>query len=364
MSVFITENGDGKTLIKVKTPQSSYIIPESIETIKDGTSESYAFYTARNTRFNLSFAPNSRLTYIGGYAFYKCQNLYHIDFTNAVNLKTIVNFAFSKCNSLITIEFPPSIEELGYYGTFSSCSSLMSVKFPDESNLSSIQGGTFSFTQLTTIRIPKKVNIIYGEAFDSTPIREFTLQEGNEALEVYNGSLYTKGLSSLISHQKATKFNISEATTTIANLAFAGYGFDIAIPTYITKFANWAFLNFAGNLLVIYSSIDKITYRMFELNRNVKQLMFFGKIEAIEVKGISGNGLEIISFASKVSNIRNDSFAINFNKVCFAFNVKPIKNVLAPRHINVCTLKMLKTCQQPRFFSTIIIRINFLYLLL
>ena len=103
---------------------------------------------------------------------------------------------------------------------------------------------------------------------------------------------------------------------------------------------------------------------MFELYGNVKQLMFFGKIDAIDIKGISGSGLEIISFASKVSNVRNDSFSVDLKKVCFAFNVRPIKNALAPNHINICTLKMLKTCQPPRPIILIITKINFIILLL
>ena len=363
MSVFKTEDND-KTLVSVVKLQDSYVIPESIETIKAGNESIYAFYGARNTRFNLSFAPNCRLTYIGDYAFYKCRYLYNIDFRNAVNLKTIVNFAFANCRSLTKIEFPPSLEELGFYGTFGGCSSLINVTFPEESKLTIIESGTFRSSKLTTIKIPKNVNQIWGEAFASTPIIEFTLQEGNEALEVYNGSLYRKGLTDLISHQKATKFNISEKTTKIRNLAFSDFRFDVIIPTHVIEFERWAFLSFNGNLLIIMSSIEKISNRMFGLKANSKQLMFFGKIGEIEKEGISGDGLEVISFAARVSNIRNDSFLVDFNKVCFAFNIKPIQAALSPIHINVCTLQMLKTCQSQRILHLLIPRINILFLLL
>ena len=362
MSVFEIED-DGITLASANKQQSSYVIPRSIEKIKSGTARDYAFIIAKDISFKISFEPNCKLTSIGAYAFFQCRYLYNIDFTNAVNLRQIVNYAFASCTSLTTLEFPASLEELGYYGTFFGCSLLSKVTFPDESRLITLRGGTFSFTQLKTFRVPKNVKNIYGETFESTPIEEFTLQEGNNEYEVYNGSLYTKGLSSLVCHQKATQLNISKSTTTIANLAFAGYSYDVIIPTHVVNFGNWAFNGFNGNLLVISSPINTITTDMFELGKNVKQLMFFGKIGRFEQNGISGNGLEVISFAAKISNIRKDSFSIDFDKVCFAFNVEPIITALAPTRIKLCTFQILKTCQPPHLRFSLIPKIGIILFL-
>ena len=159
-----------------------------------------------------------------------------IDFTSATKLVTINNFAFRFCSSLVSLIFPKSLKELGYYGTFEYCYQLSNVSFPDESSLEIIYGGTFSHTKLTTFRIPSKVKTIYGESFAGTPIREFTIQDGNTYYDVYNGSIYTKDFSQLICHQKATEFNIHSSTKIITNLAFSGYKFNITVPNTVTTF--------------------------------------------------------------------------------------------------------------------------------
>ena len=172
--VYVYSEGDNlkQNLVCVTKPQSKYVIPASVVTIVDGEIDSYAFKVAKTTSFELSFAENSELVTIGSYAFYECNQLTSVDFTNAQKLRTIKNFAFRYCSKIKSLTFPKSLYELGYYGTFDYCYKLSSVTFPDDSVLEIISGGTFSHSSLTTFRIPSHVREIGGESFAGTPIRD------------------------------------------------------------------------------------------------------------------------------------------------------------------------------------------------
>lgn len=90
---------------------------------------------------------NSRITFIGYYAFFSCL------LTNAAfaNVKVINNYAFSGCRSLTTISFPQATD-IGLYA-FYSCFKLSSAFFPQATSV-----GSSAFarcTDLTTASFPK-----------------------------------------------------------------------------------------------------------------------------------------------------------------------------------------------------------------
>ena len=345
-SVFVFDDNDTlkENLLYVNKAQNKYIIPASVITIEDGTEESFAFRIAQNTTFSLSFAENSKITTIGTYAFNKCTKLTEIDFTNAKKLTSIKNYSFQSCASLKSISFPKSLKEFCYYGAFSGCYHLSSVSFPSDSDLEVIYSGTFSNTNLTTFCIPSKVREVDGESFANAPIREFTVQEGNDNYAIYNGSIYTSDFSQLVCHQKATELNISDLTRVIGSLAFHGFTYNIILPNTVTTLNKWAFHGFNGESISILSPIKTITNRMFFCGSRTREIRFLNKVDIIDEEGIMGSNIEIIFFLYNPVNIAKSSFAIDLNKACFAWSTTAIKEAYYPTKPKICTYHVITPC--------------------
>ena len=337
MSEFVLSS-DRKTLLNVARAQESYVIPSTVGSIRSGSIEDYAFYNAKDVIVSLLFASDSQITSIGDYSFYECQKLSHVDFSNAKKLEILCNFCFSNCHSITSIEFPSSLKELGYYGVFSGCSNLKYVTFPSDSQMTIINGGSFGYTAITHLWLPKSLSVINSEAFLHTPIVEFSIDEENDWYSVYNGSLFTKNFESLVCHQKGSPFNIPKSTTSIQDVAFSGFPYDIKLPSFVTSLSRWAFLGFNGKSLTLMSPIQTIKSRMFELGSKTKQLLFFDQVYSIEDDGISGQNLEMIYFLMPIKDLKDTSFDVNLKKVCFAWNVKAIQEAYFPQKIRVCPL--------------------------
>ena len=333
-------------LEKVISKKSEYIIPASITEIGNGNESIYAFQLVANDEFTLAFESGSQLETIGSYAFYECIKLKSINFSNANSLKYIEFKAFSYCTSLQTLEFNANLIELRFYGAFKDCYSLHQVTFPQGSKLQLIESGAFAYTALTTIEIPENCSEVYGESFDRTPIEYFTVNSKNQRYDIFNGSLYTSGFGSLICHQKVTQFNISNKTTKILNLSFAGFPHDAIIPAHVVEFEEWAFISFNGSKLTIMSSIDTIPSRMFELDQNVQEVRFLGKVNQIQESAISGKGLKIVYFLYPFYEITENSFNFDLKKVCIAWNLPANTTSDYSSIIQPCFIGITKKCSQ------------------
>ena len=108
---------------------------------------------------NNSLIPNS-IQFIGGSAFYGCNELKTIEIPNTVT--KIGGNAFTG-SGLVSIDIPNSVKDI-LSGVFSGCNSLTSIKLPN--SISSIEEGTFSYcSSLTSVEIPNSVKIIGSYAF-------------------------------------------------------------------------------------------------------------------------------------------------------------------------------------------------------
>ena len=63
---FVFEDNDRHNLLRVDKIQDGYVIPESVQTIVNGTADSYAFKNVYDKSFTLSFAEDCQLINLQG----------------------------------------------------------------------------------------------------------------------------------------------------------------------------------------------------------------------------------------------------------------------------------------------------------
>ena len=98
---------------------------------------------------------------IGENAFYNCQNLVSIEFSESVSI--IDDYAFYACKKLASIEIPESVKRIGK-SAFASCYSITSIIIPN--NVTCIESGTFDgCTGLKSVTIHNGVTSIGSNAF-------------------------------------------------------------------------------------------------------------------------------------------------------------------------------------------------------
>ena len=119
---------DKKTLQYVPA-LSTITIKSETTSIKGSSSETYAFYDARNTIETVHFENNPQLQYISPYCFYCCIKLSSIDISACTELTQIGQYSFYKCSSLKEISFP-SIIAIIYSYAFAH-SGLINITIPE-----------------------------------------------------------------------------------------------------------------------------------------------------------------------------------------------------------------------------------------
>lgn len=143
-------------------------IPETVQVIAN-----HAF---ERCYIKLITLPDS-IKEIKAYAFYKCQNLEHVNLGKG--LVCIGNYAFAQCEKLKNVELPPCVKVLRR-GLF-ACSGLESVKLNE--GLQVIEIFVFEDTNLTDIHIPASVKRIEFEAFGT--------KINNISFETYFDDIFT-----------------------------------------------------------------------------------------------------------------------------------------------------------------------------
>lgn len=177
----------GKYIFDHALSLENIIVPAGITTIVDSTDNGYgSFYGCTSLRV-VTFAPNSKLEYVGFRAFGECTalaelvlpdsvtSLAQIAFYNAglvnspfsetSNCTSIGNSCFEGCKSLVSVNIPAGLVELPT-NVFSKCSSLETVNFSDNSLLQVIGANAFTgCTSLVEINLPNTVTTLTNRTF-------------------------------------------------------------------------------------------------------------------------------------------------------------------------------------------------------
>lgn len=114
---------------------------------------------------------------IGDSAFYNCENIKTVNFTQAPSVTKIGNYAFEYCSALQTVTWDASnIESIGTYA-FYGCGSLKNITIPTNTNYNKIEAYTFAYcSSLSSIKtLPANIESIGEQAFRDTGITEFVI---------------------------------------------------------------------------------------------------------------------------------------------------------------------------------------------
>ena len=145
----------------------SVVIPATVETIKDGVCDSWipdqkgAFCRCKKLE-TVTFAENSKLTYIG-------EN------------------SFSYCASLKSINLPDSLEIIGL-SAFENCMSLKKIDLPE--GLREIRQNGLSMTGIEKLHLPSSIENFHHIHF-LPYLSEYSIADGHEKYRVSDGVLYS-----------------------------------------------------------------------------------------------------------------------------------------------------------------------------
>lgn len=113
-----------------------------------------------------------KVTTIGAYAFYKCEDVTSVTLGNSI--QTIEQSAFTFCSGITSIDIPQSVSFIEYF-TFNRCNSLLEINVSDQNSYyTSIDGVLYdkdvkeiiSFPGgKTSVTIPESISIINASAF-------------------------------------------------------------------------------------------------------------------------------------------------------------------------------------------------------
>lgn len=277
-------------------------VKQSCETIygllADGICKSFAFSGSQNTLLSINFPQGSHLSDINDCAFYHCNKLSSVDFTNCQFLTKIGAYAFSGCTSLTSIilpihlkiisencfestpisfiSIPNEVTEIRTY-SFLSCSKLTSISIKIDSKLQKIGFKAFLGTMIETFFIPKSIISIDEYAFDqNVALKEFTIDPSNTNFIISDGILFNNNQNTILRFpaNKSQSYTIPDRITALANDAFSYTSLEsIQFPKNQRSIGNWCFTSSKLSSLIIPDTVTSIGEGAFSRCVNLNSII-------------------------------------------------------------------------------------------
>ncbi len=248
----------------------------------------------------------SSLKTIEDSAFFFCDDLMIVDFSECTKLTTIGNSAFSYCYKLLNINFPDNLENIGG-GAFKKCRNLLKIT------------------------IPAKLSTIGKEAFrDCSILRSFSVDINNTYFSSEDGVLFNKDKSILIQYpigKSDSSYNIPTSINTIKTCAFLGSKLtqlDLSECTNLASIEDGAFANcqnlegvtvdtnssyFSSENGVLFDK-DKSILIQYPIGKKNSSYNIPNSVETIASGAFAGSeALKNISFSKKLEIIKELAFA-------------------------------------------------------
>ncbi|MCM1161650.1 MAG: leucine-rich repeat domain-containing protein [Roseburia sp.] len=200
------------------------IIPSTVLSIEDN-----AF---NNSSLSTIEIPEN-ITSIGGFAFFDCNNLTEVTFSEDSQLTNIGEHAFVYCDKLTSIRLPDSLKSTGN-SLFSRCEALETVILPE--HFERIESSTFDFCEsLTTIELPDTLTFIGGGAFSNSGLVEITIPDSVTEIQ----------LGAFDSCKELENISLPNNLEELPSRLFAGCTSltSIEIPDSVTYISNSVFKN-------------------------------------------------------------------------------------------------------------------------
>lgn len=203
--VVFSKNEDKLLYYPMGRTQDTYVIDNNVKEIGEG-----AF---KNSKIKEITLPN-KLTTIGNYAFYNCQNLNDVTLPSTVT--GIGNYAFYKCSNMkeVIFEEDSKLEQIGD-DAFSYCTLIEEISIPE--GVTDIDGCFDYCDNLRIIDIPSTVSDIPSYSFKNKYTR-------SQIITVYNENPTIKGWAFTNPSFGKTIVRCNSSATEIINWA-NGYGY-------------------------------------------------------------------------------------------------------------------------------------------
>ena len=209
----------------------------------------YAFYGCTSLTgqpFEASEDGNTSISFIGDYAFAKCQGLSG-DLYIPENVTRIGDYAFNECTNINTVTCYEDVQTIGI-AAFGNCSKLRSFTITSDTNCQYIGDAAFAFCYaLESFRIP--INATLGERMFMYcySLKEFTaLTDGND-FRIRDGVVYDgegKVLRYYPGGSARTSFAIPEGVVKVEPYAFHGTAnlTSVTIPSTLEEIGEYSFI--------------------------------------------------------------------------------------------------------------------------
>lgn len=268
----------------------------------------------------------SSVVAIGAGAFWECYNLSSITFAEDSNLKTIGGYAFYQTD-LDSIVIPPSVTTIGK-AAFRECGHLSSVVFAGSPKLKTIGEWAFYETSLTSVTIPASVTTINKAAFGGCRKLSFVGFDRELKLETIRAGVFAgTALASVTIPSSVTEIGAGafKHCKRLSSVVFAGSDLKIigeqaftgtaltalSIPSSVTTIGAGAFAKTPLETVLVPSSVTTIEGAAFADCRYLSSVTFAEKSElkTIGRAGFYGTALTSVELPFSVKTIGAGSFS-------------------------------------------------------
>lgn len=259
------------------------------------------------------FSRNRRLTRISDGAFEgnnKIQKIYMPD-----SVLEVGEAAFKNCRFLKEIHLSEEISILPE-NVFFGCRNLSIVNIPDK--LTRIPGMLLIHSCPVKIHIGKSVETIENRAFNSSCLKEVTVDENNPYFISDGKGIYTKKgdrfLSLLV---KSAEYRIKEGVLRIGTHAFENSTEieEIHLPESLRIIEDHAFFSTEISKVHLPDNLVKIDKQAFKFCRNLKNIHLPDNLRIIGEEGFFDSGLTEIVIPKNVAKIGENAFTIRKNEI-------------------------------------------------
>jgi len=283
-------NNKGIESVVFKEPSQITVIPEN------------AFRSCSNLK-SVKFP--SGLVEIDGSAFRDCVNLDNVELPNTVT--TIYSYAFYGCSTLTTITWPQNPSFTTLYTSVFAGTGFTNITIPN--TVTTMQSGCFGSVKITTVTIPASVTSITSPFSNCANLTDMVVDGGNSSYASYDGALYTKNYSNLVSCPGGkTSFTFHPNATGILNDSFYGCNklTGVNISAGITTITQSGFYYCA---LLTNLTVEPSNTKYMSLNNN-----------ALYEKNSEGNPIRLLEILRSVTSLTVSSTVANINSLAIASN--------------------------------------------